>query len=170
MSMAWRWRDEVREDGLWESVWRRFLGWSWLPLFFAAHFSLFYLLHDFTPSDVVVLVIVGGVLLLSSRGLWRDGLGDQLLFGLPNHGASLVAGRERIGLWRIERLVARGPLARREVTVYLQDGMPTVLLKGWSAPRRALAEQWLKQRQHSLPFPVAIEAPESPFLQPDTVI
>ena len=43
------------------------------------------------------------------------------------------------------------------------------VLNGWTEGPRGLAERYLAAHRGQLPFAVDIRAPESPFLQPDTL-
>ena len=163
-----RWRTELRGDGVWEPVALRFAG--LLPaLVMGASLVFKY------PGDGWML---GAALAVLALGLWaagffRWGLQDRLLFGICQRGADgadvLVAGRQRIPVATIERLEVHGPLARREVTVVPAGGMPMAVLNGWTEGPRGLAERYLAAHRGQLPFAVDIRAPESPFLQPDTL-
>lgn len=163
-----RWRTELRGDGVWEP-WAPRLAGLLLPLGMGASLVFKH------PGDGWML---GTALAVLALGLWvfgffRWGLQDRLLFGLCQRGADgagvLVAGRQRIPVAAIERLEVHGPLARREVTVVPAGGMPMALLNGWTEGPRGLAERYLAAHRGQLPFAVDIRAPESPFLQPDTV-
>ena len=163
-----RWRTELRADGVWEPLAPRLAG--LLPaLVMGASLVFKY------PGDGWLLGAASAFLALGlwAAGFFRWGLQDRLLFGICQRGAdgagALVAGRQRIPLATIERLEVHGPLARREVTVYPAVGMPMALLTGWTEAPRGLAERYLAAHRRQLPFAVDIRAPESPFLQPDTL-
>ena len=163
-----RWRTELRGDGVWEPLAPRLAG-SLPALVMGASLVFKY------PGDGWMLGAASAFLALGlwAAGFFRWGLKDRLLFGICRRGAdgadALVAGRQRIPLATIERLEVHGPLARREVTVYPAVGMPMALLTGWTEGPRGLAERYLAAHRGQLPFAVDICAPESPFLQPDTV-
>ena len=163
-----RWRAELRGDGVWEP-WAPRLAGLLLPLGMGASLVFKH------PGDGWML---GAALAVLALGLWaagffRWGLQDRLLFGICQRGADgadvLVAGRQRIPVATIERLEVHGPLVRREVTVVPAVGMPMAVLNGWTEGPRGLAERYLAAHRGQLPFAVDICAPESPFLQPDTV-
>ena len=163
-----RWRTELRGDGVWEP-WAPRLAGLLLPLGMGASLVFKHPGDGWMLGAALAVLAVG----LGAFGFFRGGLQDRLLFGICQRGAdgagALVAGRQRIPVAAIERLEVHGPLARREVTVVPAGGMPMAVLNGWTEGPRGLAERYLAAHRGQLPFAVDIRAPESPFLQPDTL-
>ena len=168
MKRALRWRTELRDDGVWEPPLRRFAPLALLLLPGASLLSR-------NPNDgwMLVFVIAMGAMVLWTVGFAQWGLRDRLVFGLRMEGASgntlLIADNQRIAVDRIQSLLVRGPLAKRELMVFSTLDGASSLLVGGPQHRRDLAEQYLLAGLEDLPFKVEIQAPESPFLQPDTV-
>ena len=169
MSQLFHWRTELRDDGVWEPPAPRLM--ALLPsLLIAVSFIAKYPGDGWMAGAALAALVVG----LWTAGAFRWGWRDRLVLGIESMRSGpgepiLVTGRRRTAMADIDRLVVQGPLARRVLMLHTRAGGAYTVLGGTPNKDIELAERYLLAHQDELPFKVEIRAPESPFLQSDTV-
>ena len=168
MKRALRWRTELRDDGVWEPPAPRLT--ALVPSrLIAVSFVAKYPADSWMLGLALAVVVVG----LWTAGVFRWGWRDRLVFGIePSRDDGqpmLVTGRRRTAVAEVDRLVVRGPLVRRMLMLHTKAGGVYTVFGEPPNKDSGLVEQYLQANLNKLPFRVEVQAPESPFLQPDTV-